>query len=224
MIDEMMAALEMVGRVFVHLPVGLVVIGGSLLLKEQLGSGRRRDVRVDEAVGSLADPHPFEHVVEGGQFRLAQRVGDVAQLVRINPHVVVGDESRYEFAIERVVRRVQRPHAPVRIVVGVHADAEGAFTPQRRRPPVVVVMAEAVHLLMTALVVVAVSLGHGPLATQLLLTPFRPLLLDLPSMSLTSKTLLYPRLRPRPVDIDARAQSNGSRPLRPTNDKDKRGI
>ena len=64
-------------------------------------------------------------MVEEGQLVLREGVGDVAQLVRIDAHVVVGDEAGDELTVERVVRRVQRPDAPVRVVVGVHADAEG---------------------------------------------------------------------------------------------------
>ena len=79
---------------------------------------------VDEAIGALAHSHTLQRVVEESQLLLGEGVGDVAQLVGVDAHVVVGDEARDELAVERIVRRVQRPDAPVRVVVGVHAHAE----------------------------------------------------------------------------------------------------
>lgn len=84
---------------------------------------------VDETVGSFTNAQFFERLMEKGQLIFRQGVGDVAQLVRIDAHVVVGDEAGNEFTIERVVSRVERTNTPVRVVVGVHANAEGAVVP-----------------------------------------------------------------------------------------------
>lgn len=87
-------------------------------MRKELGgrrrSRRRRLVsRVEEAVGAAADAQLLQRPVVEVELRFGQRVGDVAQLVRIDAHVVVGDEAGDELAVERVVRGVQRPHAPV---------------------------------------------------------------------------------------------------------------
>lgn len=42
---------------------------------------------------------------------------------------------------------IDRSQARVSIVVGVHAEAERFVLPHRRRPPMVAIVAEAVHLL-----------------------------------------------------------------------------
>ena len=73
---------------------------------------------------TFADSHALQRVVEESEFIFGERVGDVAQLVGVDAHVVVGDETGDEFAVERIVRWIQRPDAPVRVVVGVHAHAE----------------------------------------------------------------------------------------------------
>ena len=207
-IDEMTAALQVVSRLLAVLRIiGLVTPTG----QEQLGG--RRDVRVDEAVGPLADSHPLQRVMEGGQLLLAERVGNVAQLIGVDPHVVVRDKARDELAVERIVRRVERADAPIRVVIGVHAHAKGPLPPQRSRAPVVVVVTEAVHLVVTALAVV--SLRHGPLPAQLLLATLLTLFLDLAPARLTHLTLLRSPLVPRPVDVHARTHSKRPRPVRP---------
>ena len=158
---------------------------------------------VDEAVGSFADAQPFERRVEEGQLIFRQGMGDIAQLVRIDPHVVVSDKAGNEFTIKRVVSRVERPHAPIRVVVGVHADAERSIVPQRSRPPVVLIVAETIHLLVVALAVV--RLDHGPFSTQLLLASLLALLFHLATVGLTNQPLLVARLVARPIDVDTRA-------------------
>ena len=57
------------------------------------------------------------HVVE---LVAAERLVDVAQLVGVYVHVVVGDEAGDELAVEEVVRGVHRAQARVRVGV---ADA-----------------------------------------------------------------------------------------------------
>lgn len=173
---------------------------------------------VDETVGSFADAQPFERLMEEGQLIFRQGVGDVAQLVGVDAHVVVGDESGDEFAVERVVGRVERADAPVRIVVGVHADAEGVVVPQRGRPPMILVVAEAIHLLVVALAVV--RLDHGPFAAQLLLASLLSLLLDLAAIRLTHQTLLVPGLATpgRPIHVHTRAHPNPSGVIRRPNE------
>ena len=54
------------------------------------------------------------HVVE---LAPAERLVDVAQLVGVDVHVVVGDEAGDELAVEEVVRRVHRAEAGVRVGV-----------------------------------------------------------------------------------------------------------
>ena len=63
------------------------------------------------------------HVVE---LVAAERLVDVAQLVGVDVHVVVGDEAGDELAVEEVVRGVHRAQARVRVGVAVGAAAEGA--------------------------------------------------------------------------------------------------
>lgn len=186
---------------------------GSLLLGDRFRSigqqfGRRR-VRVDQTLGAFARAHLFQRLMEEGQLALAERVGNVAQLVRVDAHVVVRDEARDELAVLRVVSGVERPQAPVRVVVGVHAHTERAFRPARGRAPVIAVVTEAVHLLVAALAVV--RLGHGPFAVQLLFAPLHALLFDLAPVRLTGESLFGPGPRPRPVHVHARTQT----PLRP---------
>lgn len=45
------------------------------------------------------------------------------------------------------MRLVDRSQAGVRVVVRVHAEAEGLVVPDRLRSPVILVVAKAVHLL-----------------------------------------------------------------------------
>ena len=182
----------------------------------------RRGVRVHEAVRALARAQLLQCRMEERQLALGQRVRNVSQLVRVDPHVVVRDETRDEFAVERVVRGVQRPQAPVRVVVRVHADAERAVRPEGGRPPVVVVVAEAVHLLVVALSVV--RLGHGSLAVQLLLSPLHALLFDLAPVSLPGEPLFRPGARPRPVHVHARAQRLSVGPVFQTETQKRRMI
>lgn len=68
-----------------------------------------------------------------------------------NSEVVEGDQSGGEFAVEEVVRLVDRPQAGIRIVIRIHAEAKRLVVPERRRAPVGRVVAEAVHLLRQAL-------------------------------------------------------------------------
>jgi len=65
---------------------------------------RCRRMSVDEAIGTFADSHALQRVVEESEFIFGERVGDVAQLVGVDAHVVVGDETGDEFAVERIVR------------------------------------------------------------------------------------------------------------------------
>ena len=65
--------------------------------------------------------------MEEGQLRLRQRVGNVPQLIGIDAHVVVSDESSDKLAVERIVRRIERTHTPVCIVVGIHAHTKRAY-------------------------------------------------------------------------------------------------
>ena len=139
---------------------------------------------VDKTVGSFADPQSFECLMEKGQLIFGQSVGDVAQLVRIDAHVVISDESRDEFTVERIVRRVESADAPVRVVVGVHADTKWAVVTQRCRPPMISVVTEAIHLLIVALAIV--RLDHGSFAAQFLLTSLLSFLFDLATISLTN--------------------------------------
>ena len=59
------------------------------------------------------------HVVE---LVAAERLVDVAELVGVDVHVVVGDEAGDELAVEEVVRGVHRAQARVRVGV---ADTGG---------------------------------------------------------------------------------------------------
>lgn len=61
--------------------------------------------------------------------------------------VVEGDQAGGELAVEIIVRLIDGAQARESVVVGVHAEAERLVLPHRRGPPVVAVMAEAVHLL-----------------------------------------------------------------------------
>ena len=45
-------------------------------------------------------------------------------MVLVDVEVVVADESGDELAIQEVVRLVDRPQTPVRVVVGVRTEAE----------------------------------------------------------------------------------------------------
>ena len=56
------------------------------------------------------------HVVE---LVAAERLVDVAQLVGVYVHVVVGDEAGDELAVEKVVGLVDRAEAGVRVGVAV---------------------------------------------------------------------------------------------------------
>ena len=56
------------------------------------------------------------HVVE---LVAAERLVYVAQLVGVDVHVVVGDEAGDELAVEKVVGRVDRAEAGVRVGVAV---------------------------------------------------------------------------------------------------------
>lgn len=62
-----------------------------------------------------------------------------------NSQIVKCNQSRRKLTIQEIVRGIDGPHARVRIVVGVHAEAERPRGPQRRRLPVIVVVLEAVH-------------------------------------------------------------------------------
>lgn len=84
---------------------------------------------VDEAVGSTADAQLLKSLMEEGQLRFRQCVGNVPQLIRIDAHVVVSDESSDKLAVKRVVRRIERTHTPVRVVVSIHAHTEWAILP-----------------------------------------------------------------------------------------------
>lgn len=50
---------------------------------------------------------------------------------------------------------VDRAQTGVRIVVGIHAEAEGTIIPKRRCAPVLIVVREAVHLLRQTLLLEA---------------------------------------------------------------------
>lgn len=165
-------------------------------------------MRVDEAVGSFTDAQSFERLMEESQLIFGQGVGNVAQLIGIDPHVVVSDETGNEFTIERVVSGVERAHAPVRVVVGVHADAERSVVPQRSRPPVILIVTEAIHLLVVALAVV--RFDHGSFSAQFLLAPFLTFLLDLTTTRLTDETLFLACLRSRPIHVHTRAHTDPS--------------
>ncbi len=129
-------------------------------------------MRIDETISSLADTQPFKSLMEETQLALAQRVCNVSELVRIDPHVVIGDESRDELAVEGIMRSIQCPDAPISVIISVHADTKGSLTPEGRGPPVLVIVTEAVHLVVTALLTIpSVGFHHGPLPAQLLLAP-----------------------------------------------------
>lgn len=61
--------------------------------------------------------------------------------------IVEGNHSCCEFAVEIIMRLVDSSETGIRIIVGVHAEAEGIIVPQWRRLPMRGVVAEAVHLL-----------------------------------------------------------------------------
>lgn len=69
--------------------------------------------------------------------------------------VVEGDQSRGELAVEEVMCRVNGAQTGVRVVVGIHAEAEGTVVPQGRCAPVLIVVREAVHLLRQTLLLEA---------------------------------------------------------------------
>lgn len=52
-------------------------------------------------------------------------------LVGVNIQILVQNEPSDEFAVEKVVRRVDRPQAVVRVVVGVLAKAEWTHCKER---------------------------------------------------------------------------------------------
>ncbi len=81
-------------------------------------------------------------------------MGNVSQLERVDAHIVISNESRNEFAVQRIVAGIQSADTPVRVVVSVHANAEWAVRPNGRGSPVIIVVTEAVHLLVIALAVV----------------------------------------------------------------------
>ena len=80
------------------------------------------------------------------QLRVRQSVQEVPQLVRVDPEVVVGHHPRDVLAVEIVVGGVDVPDAPVGVVVAVGAGTESSPGPVGLSFPVVVVVAEAVHL------------------------------------------------------------------------------
>jgi len=191
--------------------VFVVLIRISLIItSEQMLSSW--NMRIDEAVSPFADTQPLKSLMEKTQLALAQRVCNVSELVRIDPHVVIGNESRDEFAVEGIVRSIQCPDAPISIVISVHADTKGSFTPEGRGPPVLIIVTEAVHLVVTALLTIpSMGFNHGPLPAQLLLAPLGPLFLHSPSARLTNLTLFRAHLAPRgPIHVHARAQAKWS--------------
>ena len=66
---------------------------------------------------------PEEEAVHVVELVAAERLVDVAQLVGVDVHVVVGDEAGDELAVEEVVSRVDRAQAGV----GVGVAAGVAF-------------------------------------------------------------------------------------------------
>lgn len=58
--------------------------------------------------------------------------------------IVVRNQAGGELAVEEVVRLVDGAHARVRIVVGIHAEAERIVVPQWFRAPMRVVVAAGV--------------------------------------------------------------------------------
>merc|ERR1719209_833406 len=89
---------------------------------------------------------------------LSLSVEQVSQLVRVNPQIEVGHHTSDVLAIKVVVGLVDVSHAPVGVVVAVGASAEGSLRPLGFRLPMVVVVAEAVHLHISLAVVVALQL------------------------------------------------------------------
>ena len=163
---------------------------------------------VDETFGTFADSHSFERSVVEVQLRFGQGVRNVPQLVRVDPHVVIGDEAGDELAIERIVSGIQCTDTPVSIVISVHAHAEWTIFPEGRRSPVIAVVTEAVHFLVITLSVV--SVGHGFLSVQFSLSALLlAVLFNTAPGSLANFTIRIAKLTAGPFHI-ARTQTRSA--------------
>ena len=137
--------------------------------------------------------------MKGVDLTFTQSMGHVTQLERVDAHVVEGNEARGELAVEGILSCINGPQAGIRVIVGIDADTERAIGPSRGSPPVVVVMAETVHLLNIALAVV--HGGEGSLATKLPLLSLETLFFHLPAYDVTDATVSTARLASRPIGV-----------------------
>ena len=80
------------------------------------------------------------------QYAVVEVVDGVPQLIRIRQDVVEGYEAGDEFAIEEIVSGVDRPSAPIRVVVRVGTRAKGSQRPEGRNLPMVIVLFETIHV------------------------------------------------------------------------------
>lgn len=68
------------------------------------------------------------------------RIYHVANNGLTDSQIVESNKTRGELTVQEVVRLIDRAHARVGIIVGVHAKAERLVIPERRRSPVSVVV------------------------------------------------------------------------------------
>lgn len=124
-----------------------------------------------------------------------QCVDRVHQLVGVRTEVKVFYEASCEFTEEEVVGLVDGPQAPVRVIVGAGAGAEGSQRPERRGLPVVVVVSKAREARHAARVIVLQSLQQLAQFLLAFLLPQQPHLVFL-LQTLPGSTEAHIRLGP----------------------------
>lgn len=80
---------------------------------------------------------PSDLIINSNQFPTAL----YTLLLLTDPQIVERNQSGGELAVEKVVRLIDGPHTRIRIVVGIHAEAERLVVPQWSSAPVAAVMA-----------------------------------------------------------------------------------